>query len=264
MRALGALAVALVVSGCGGNFVWVENGGVAVSKGSCSDAALTGDLEVVVPNAPGCERRAGFLLPPHAAAAFWQAREPIWAGPVIAPSAAVKVAVTHPLTNGDGDKGLVSGTSDKGLVSGSGDTGLASGTGDKGLVSGSSSKGLVSGTGDKGLGRGAGNQGLTSGTGARGLTSGTGEVAPLTLSKRGVGTARPDHAASFELVATNTSDVPLSRVAVVDRVDPALRVEARGATTTTLADGSTVVVFRSDAPLEGHASRKFVISVFAR
>jgi uncharacterized repeat protein (TIGR01451 family) len=265
--------LALALLGCGGNVVLVFNGGVPVTNASCTDVTIVGDMQVQPKGAPDCVHAGGVAIPERAAIAFWQLSTPAWAGPVAAPEANVEMEWTGALASGSRDKGLesgsrdtglASGSRDKALVSGSRDKGLESGSRDKGLESGVRDKGLESGVRDKGLESGARDQGLESGTRDQGLETGARSTVPLALAKRGSGRASKDKAARFTLTVTNVSDVTLSRVAVVDRVDHQLRVVADAGATTALPDSSTLVVFRSNEALAPHASYSFTMDVYAR
>jgi len=276
MRAPLCFLLASSAAGCT-PFVLVPNGGVPLAPGSCDDVALVGDLEIVQASAPGCDGRPGQLVPSHAAAAFWQLASPSWNGPIIAPPAQVELEVPAEaqasLASGTRDAGLSGGTRDKALVSGTRDAGLSGGTRDAGLSGGTRDKALASGTRDAGLSGGTRDKALVSGTRETALDGGTRDKAfdggarervPLTLDKSGRGRATVDKAARFVLTVTNVSDVPVQRVAVVDRVDGRLRVEADGAKVSSLPDGTTLVIFRSDEPLAPHATRSFDLKAFAR
>src|SRR5262249_23930595 len=141
---------------------------------------------------------------------------------------------------------------------------LSSGERDKGLTSGDRDKGLSSGDRDKGLTSGDRDKGLSGGERDKGLSSGDRDKHVLALHKAGSGRATAERAARFVLPVTNGSEVVVDRVGVVDRVTRDLRVEASEAATTPLPDGSTLLLFRSTAPLPPGGARTFSFRVYAR
>jgi hypothetical protein len=297
-----AVVCVLLSAACGGNtsLMHVMNGGVPVPVGSCTDVTLVGDLEVVLANAPDCQTKQGFVVPPHGAAALWRTSSSgEWAGPIVAPIA--QVDIDAPLQAGASDKGLTTGSSDKGLTTGSSDKAgtqdqLAAGSRDKGLDTGSRDKGLDTGTRDKGLDTGTRDKGLDTGTRDKGLDTGTrdkgldtgmrdkgldtgardrGPVdkpvagAPVSLTKDGGGHATAEDPATFSLTVTNVSDSVVNEIAVVDRVDRLLRLarsygDSTGeGRTRELADGTTLIVFRLKG-LGPHESHAFRFNVYSR
>ena len=110
------------------------------------------------------------------------------------------------------------------------------------------------------------DKGLTSGERDRGLTSGEDAKPVIEVTKRALGgRIAGDSHAMFQIDITNISQVPLSSVAVVDRVSHLLTVvQADGARVTVLADGSTLLVFESTMPLGPGQRARFEITVGAR
>lgn len=228
-RSPAPVVVALAaLAGCGGPYALVANGGVPLSPGSCRDVVITHDLRLVQAHAADCAISPGSLVPVGATGAFWRIGDADWAGPVFAPVATVEMDAPVALANGASDKGLASGASDKGLASGASDKGLAGGASDKGLAGGASDKPV------------------------------------LRVEKRGSGRATTTKAARFTITVKNEAAVALSHLALVDRVSPMLRVEVSDAEATEVADGSTLVLFRSDEPLGAGEERRFVMRVYAR
>ncbi len=248
----------MLSSACGAAGYWpppfaeFHNGGSGPSAPSCNDigARLNAAGVRVWPAAAACADEREFGVPVGAAFAYFQTEtSAVFVGPIVA--SPMRVTLHPRMSAGAGSREIAAGSGSAATTVASGSSGVSAASGSSGVLAGSGATEVQSGDGRAGPDVGGAAVSTQSGASSASLAAGSGSSRSVTLLKVPNAARLLDgDSGTFTLTLQNDASLAIANAVVVDRVSAVVEVlEWQGAERYRLADQSTLLVWRSTAPV---------------